>query len=190
MTAIPWTGFQKLLEFPRKSAQGLSSLCRNWCSRQVRNIMYALGWTQHTVGVQNIRLSAIIQLLLGNIGQAGGAINALRGEPNVQGSTDHAILWHIIPGYNAVPNANWQTLDEYMAANTPKSNDPKSANWWQNRPKYVVSLLKAWFGEAGTKENGFGYNWVPKVDPGKDYASASCMTRCTEAISKAASYSE
>jgi formate dehydrogenase major subunit len=136
------------------------------------NIMYALGWTQHTVGVQNIRLSAIIQLLLGNIGQAGGAINALRGEPNVQGSTDHAILWHIIPGYNAVPNANWQTLDEYMAANTPKSNDPKSANWWQNRPKYVVSLLKAWFGEAGTKENGFGYNWVPKVDPGKDYASA------------------
>jgi len=135
-------------------------------------VMYALGWTQHTVGVQNIRLSTIVQLLLGNIGVAGGGINALRGEPNVQGSTDHAILWHIIPGYNAVPNTNWQTLDDYMAANTPKSNDPKSANWWQHRPKYVVSLLKGWFGEAATKDNGFGYGWLPKVDPGKDYASA------------------
>ncbi len=135
------------------------------------NIMYALGWTQHTVGVQNIRLSAIVQLLLGNIGKAGGAINALRGEPNVQGSTDHAILWHIIPGYNAVPNTNWPTLNDYLAANTPKSNDPKSANWWQNRPKYVVSLFKGWFGEAATQDNGFGYGWLPKCDAGKDYSS-------------------
>jgi len=133
-------------------------------------IMYALGWTQHTVGVQNIRASAIIQLLLGNIGVAGGGINALRGEPNVQGSTDHCILWHILPGYLAVPRANWPKLEDYLKANTPVSHDPMSANWWQNKPKYMVSLLKGWFGDKATKENGFGYDWIPKVDKGVDYS--------------------
>ncbi len=133
-------------------------------------VMYALGWTQHTVGVQNIRLSAIIQLLLGNIGVAGGGINALRGEPNVQGSTDHCILYHILPGYLPMPHAGWPTLEEYQKANTPVSKDPLSANWWQNRPKYVVSLLKAWFGDNGTEQNGFGYDWLPKIEPGEDYS--------------------
>ena len=113
----------------------------------------------------------MIQLLLGNIGVAGGGINALRGEPNVQGSTDHAILWHILPGYHPVPNTNWPTLADYNKANTPVTKDPKSANWWGNRPKYVASLLKAWFGDAATAENEFGYAWLPKVDPGVDYAS-------------------
>jgi len=140
-------------------------------------ILYALGWTQHTVGVQNIRLSTIAQLLLGNIGVAGGGINALRGEPNVQGSTDHCILWHILPGYLPMPRADWQTLADYQKANTPKTNDPKSANWWGNRPKYMVSLLKGWTGDAGTKENGFGYNWLPKVDPGVNYASIFLFDR-------------
>jgi formate dehydrogenase major subunit len=134
-------------------------------------VMYALGWTQHSVGVQNIRLAAIIQLLLGNIGVAGGGINALRGEPNVQGSTDHCILWHILPGYLPVPRADWATLADYQKANTPVTHDPKSANWWGNRPKYMVSLLKGWMGEAGTPENGFGYDWLPKVEPGKDYST-------------------
>ncbi len=140
-------------------------------------VLYALGWTQHTVGVQNIRLSAIIQLLLGNIGVAGGGINALRGEPNVQGSTDHAILWHILPGYLPVPRADWPTLEDYQKANTPKTSDPKSVNWWGNRPKYMVSLLKGWMGDAATKENGFGYGWLPKVDPGVDYASIFLFDR-------------
>ena len=133
-------------------------------------IMYALGWTQHTVGVQNIRLAAILQLLLGNIGVAGGGINALRGEPNVQGSTDHCLLWHILPGYMAVPRATWPTLKDYNKANTPVSNDPESANWWQNKPKYITSLLKGWYGENGTKENDFGYRMLPKAAPGKDYS--------------------
>jgi len=127
-------------------------------------VMYALGWTQHTVGVQNIRTSAIIQLLLGNIGVAGGGINALRGEPNVQGSTDHCILYHILPGYLPLPRASLATLADYNKANTPVSKDPMSANWWQNRPKYMASLLKAWFGEAATKENDFGYGWLPRGD--------------------------
>jgi formate dehydrogenase major subunit len=140
-------------------------------------MMYALGWTQHTVGVQNIRLSAIVQLLLGNIGVAGGGINALRGEPNVQGSTDHCILWHILPGYLPMPRADWPTLEDYQMANTPRTHDPKSANWWGNRPKYMVSLLKGWMGDAATKENDFGYGWLPKVDPGVDYASLFLQDR-------------
>ena len=133
-------------------------------------VMYALGWTQHTVGVQNIRLAAIMQLLLGNIGVAGGGINALRGEPNVQGSTDHCLLWHILPGYLGVPKATWQTFDDYNKANTPKSNDPMSANWWQHKPKYLASLLKSWYGENADASNGFGYGMLPKVEPGEDYS--------------------
>jgi formate dehydrogenase major subunit len=140
-------------------------------------MMYALGWTQHSVGVQNIRLAAMVQLLLGNIGVAGGGINALRGEPNVQGSTDHAILWHILPGYHAVPTTAWASLEEYNKANTPKTADPKSPNWWGNRPKYLVSLLKGWFGDQATPENGFGYDWLPRVEPGVDYASLFLFDR-------------
>ncbi|XPS89899.1 FdhA5: formate dehydrogenase, subunit alpha [Desulfosarcina variabilis str. Montpellier] len=133
-------------------------------------ILYALGWTQHTVGVQNIRSAGILQLLLGNIGVAGGGINALRGEPNVQGSTDHTLLYHIIPGYMATPRADWPTLADYHQANTPVSNDPESANWWQHKPKYFNSLLKAWFGDNATPENGFGYGMLPKLDKGEDYS--------------------
>ncbi len=131
-------------------------------------MMYALGWTQHTVGVQNIRAAGIIQLLLGNIGVAGGGINALRGEPNVQGSTDHALLYDSLPGYHSAPQATHQTLEAYLKAFTPVSKDPRSVNWWQNRPKYVVSLLKAWYGDKAAKDNNYGYSWIPKLDPGQD----------------------
>ena len=92
-------------------------------------ILYALGWTQHTVGAQNIRASAIIQLLLGNIGNAGGGINALRGEPNVQGSTDHALLYDNLPGYLPLPRADWQTLADFNRVNTPATALKKSINW-------------------------------------------------------------
>jgi formate dehydrogenase major subunit len=131
-------------------------------------IMYAMGWTQHTVGVQNIRTMAIIQLLLGNIGVPGGGVNALRGESNVQGSTDHCILFHIWPGYLKTPKASQATLEEYNKAYTPKTGDPLSANWWANYPKYSVSLLKSFFGEKATKDNGFGYEWLPKLDDGQN----------------------
>ncbi len=140
-------------------------------------ILYALGWTQHTVGVQNIRASAIIQLLLGNIGIAGGGINALRGEPNVQGSTDHALLYDSMPGYLATPRSQWQTLDEYMKANTPVTHVPNSQNWWGNRPKYMVSLLKGWYGDAATAENSFCYDYLPKLDTNEDYSYMYAMDR-------------
>jgi formate dehydrogenase major subunit len=128
--------------------------------------LYAMGWTQHSVGTQNIRAMTIIQLLLGNIGIAGGGINALRGESNVQGSTDHGLLFHILPGYLPVPSASIADLATYTDKLTPKTKDPKSVNWWGNRPKYITSYLKAIYGNAATAENDFGYQWLPKLDEG------------------------
>ncbi len=133
-------------------------------------IMYAMGWTQHTAGTQNIRAMAIIQLLLGNIGKAGGGVNALRGESNVQGSTDHALLFHILPGYLKTPKASLPTLAAYNAKYTPKPLGKLSANWWSNYPKYSVSLLKSMFGRAATAENDFGYAWLPKLDDAENYS--------------------
>jgi len=133
-------------------------------------VMYAMGWTQHTVGVQNIRAMSIIQLLLGNMGVAGGGVNALRGESNVQGSTDHGLLYHIITGYLKTPVASAQTLADYLKKFTPVTNDPKSLNWWSNTPKYMVSFLKAYYGDAATKENDFGYAMMPKIDDGVNYS--------------------
>lgn len=127
---------------------------------------YAMGWTQHTVGTQNIRAMAIIQLLLGNMGMAGGGVNALRGESNVQGSTDHGILFHILTGYLPTPKAPLVDLATYIAKTTPTTNDPGSTNWWSNRGKYITSLLKAHFGSAATRDNDFGYAWMPKLDEG------------------------
>jgi formate dehydrogenase major subunit len=124
-------------------------------------IMYAMGWTQHTVGVQNIRCMAMIQLLLGNIGVAGGGVNALRGESNVQGSTDQCLLYHILPGYLKTPLVDEQTLEMHNTKYTPVSKDPKSANWWQNYPKYMNSLLKSMWQEATPAD---AYRWLPKLD--------------------------
>ena len=160
ITGTPKEDLQKVYEM--YSATGLQG--------KAGTIMYAMGWTQHTVGVQNIRSMAIIQLLLGNMGVAGGGVNALRGESNVQGSTDHCILFHIWPGYLKTPKASLSTLSAYNKKYTPKSNDPLSANWWGNYPKYSVSLLKSFFGDKATKADDFGYNWLPKLDDGKTYS--------------------
>ncbi len=128
-------------------------------------IMYAMGTTQHTVGTQNVRSYAMLQLLLGNVGVAGGGINALRGESNVQGSTDYALLFHILPGYLKTPRAFNTSLEGYLEKWTPKGNyGDKSANWWQHTPKYMVSLLKAYWGDAATKNNEFAYHYLPKLD--------------------------
>lgn len=128
--------------------------------------LYAMGWAQHTVGTQNIRTMCIIQLLLGNIGMAGGGVNAMRGESNVQGSTDYGLLFHILTGYNPTPSASLVDLKAYIEKNTPKTKDPKSVNWWGNRGKYITSYLKAIYGKAATKDNDFGYEWLPKLDEG------------------------
>ena len=163
------------------SEENLLKVYKQFCATgkpdKAGTILYALGWTQHTVGVQNIRASAIIQLLLGNIGVAGGGINALRGEPNVQGSTDHALLYHVLPGYIGLPLAPWQTLAQFNKANTPVTKIPNSANWWGNRPKYFASLLKGWYGEEAKPENDFCYGLLPKGEPGADYSYMYVMDK-------------
>ncbi len=131
---------------------------------------YALGWTHHTTGSQIIRTMSIIQLLLGNMGIAGGGINALRGEPNVQGSTDHCILYGNLPGYLKMPVASLDTLEKYLHKCTPESKDPQSANYYQNYPNFFVSLLKSYYDERATKENEFCYSWLPKLDDGHAYS--------------------
>lgn len=127
-------------------------------------IMYAMGWTQHTVGSQNVRAMTIIQFLLGNVGIAGGGINALRGESNVQGASDHGLLFDILPGYLPMPRASLVDLKSYIEKHTPKTKEPKSVNWLSNRSKYITSYLKAIYGDRATKENDFGYAWLPKLD--------------------------
>jgi formate dehydrogenase-N alpha subunit len=131
-------------------------------------IMYAMGATQHTYGSQNIRSYSIVQLLLGNIGVAGGGINALRGTSNVQGSTDQCLLEHILPGYLKMTTDidAHQTLAGYLANVTPAATNPpgelegdKSVNWWGNTPKYVISLLKAWWPNVDQADS---YNYLPK----------------------------
>ena len=131
-------------------------------------IMYAMGWTQHTVGTQNIRTMAIIQLLLGNMGVAGGGVNALRGESNVQGSTDHCLLFHILPGYLKTPKASQPTLNAYNKKYTPSTNEPASLNWWKNYPKYSASLIRAHYGLNATLEEGYSY--LPKLDDEENYS--------------------
>ena len=125
-------------------------------------ILYAMGITQSTHGTQNVRAVAMLQMLLGNMGIAGGGVNALRGESNVQGSTDYGLLFHVLPGYLASPEYSDVTLEAYTAKYFPKTSEPKSANWWQNGGKYMASLLKAWWGEHATAENGFCYDYLPK----------------------------
>jgi formate dehydrogenase major subunit len=133
-------------------------------------ILYAMGTTQHTVGSQNVRAYSVIQTLLANIGIAGGGINALRGESNVQGATDHALLFQYLPGYLPAPSTAQPTLAKYLELITPKSSDPRSGNWKQHQPKYMVSLLKAWYGNAATKDDEFGYQYLPKIQAGGNYS--------------------
>jgi len=147
-------------------------------------ILYAMGSTQHTYGTQNVRTYAMLQLLLGNIGIAGGGINAMRGESNVQGSTDHCLLFHILPGYLKVPVNTDTTLDAHILRATPTTNDPNSANWWGNYDKYIVSLLKAWYGDAATIDNEFGFHYLPKIQSGEDYSHISLFEAMDDGIIK------
>lgn len=135
--------------------------------------LYAMGTAQHSHGTQNIRTYAMLQLLLGNIGIAGGGVNAMRGEANVQGSTDMGLLFHILPGYLATTREVDEDLQSYLDRITPKATDRDSVNWWRNTPKYVVSLLKAWYGDAATSENDFAFDYLPKIDDGYEGAGHS-----------------
>ena len=133
--------------------------------------LYALGWTEHSVGSQNIRCMAIIQLLLGNMGMAGGGINALRGHANVQGITDFALYAQNLPGYLSAPTDADKTRDEFLAKRTPKALRPGQMNFQQNFPKWFTSLCKSWWGDAANKDNGFAYDYLPKLGGASDVLS-------------------
>lgn len=134
------------------------------------SILYALGQTQHTYGSQNCRAMCMVQLLLGNIGIAGGGINALRGEPNVQGSTDVGASVPDAPGYLKWPQGRiHKTLADYLATET------YAAGYYANKPKFWVSALREWFGENATVENDYCYDLLPKISPKLDYGAYSTM---------------
>jgi formate dehydrogenase major subunit len=135
------------------------ALARNSGRERTTAFAYAVGWTQHTVGVQFIRTAAILQLLLGNVGRPGGGIMALRGHANIQGATDIATLYDLLPGYLPMPSAlrPEQTLDDYLQSVT------KPTGWWANTPKYVVSLLKAFYGDAATRDNDYCFDYLPQL---------------------------
>src|SRR5262245_28616823 len=131
------------------------------CSGRDRTatICYAVGLTQHSVGVQVIRAVAILQLLLGNVGRPGGGVLALRGHASIQGSTDIPTLYDLLPGYLPMPafGADSATLGRYVVRHRAR------AGGWANVDKYIVSLLKAWYGDAASRDNDFGFGWLPRI---------------------------
>jgi formate dehydrogenase major subunit len=135
------------------------ALIENSGRERTSAVCYAVGWTQHTSGVQIIRTAAILQTLLGNMGRPGGGIMALRGHASIQGSTDVPTLYDLLPGYLHMPRASADevTLDTYC--DTGRS----ARGWWAHFDKYIVSLCKAWFGDGATAKNGYGFGHIPKI---------------------------
>lgn len=136
------------------------------CSTPTKTMtsMYALGWTQHSKGAQNIRGMAMLQLILGNIGVRGGGMNALRGHSNIQGLTDIGLMSNLIPGYLNIPTekeADWTT---YMSTREFKPIVSGQTSYWQNYSKFMVSFQKAMWGDAATAENDWAYHYLPKLD--------------------------
>jgi formate dehydrogenase major subunit len=126
--------------------------------------LFALGWTQHSSGSQNIRTMAMVQLLLGNIGVAGGGMNALRGHSNIQGLTDVGLLSNQMPGYLALPTDRETTFADYMKTRQFKPLRPGQVSYWQNYGKFFVSFQKAVYGDAARADNDWAYDWLPKLD--------------------------
>ncbi len=141
---------------PREFYKVAEALCKNSGRDRTSAFCYAVGWTHHSVGAQFIRAAAVLQLLLGNIGRPGGGILALRGHATIQGSTDIPTLYNLLPGYLPMPKSHTdESLAKYLENYTPGSG------WWTETPKYLVSLLKAWYGEAATAENDYCFGHIP-----------------------------
>jgi len=151
----------------RKAWDAFTSIRANGDMKKVGSIIYAVGWTHHSSGTQTIRTAAMIQLLLGNVGRAGGGVNALRGHSNIQGATDMAGIFDSLPGYLKMPVPADVDLKAYLTRITPKASKPNewdSFNYWSHTPAFAVSLLKAMYGSAAVKQNDFAFNWLPKID--------------------------
>ena len=158
ITGTPKDAFLKVCEYIAETA----------APNRTMTICYALGWTQHSVGSQNIRAMAMIQLLLGNMGMAGGGINALRGHANVQGITDQCLYSDATPGYLSAPTEADKDRATFLEKRTPKPLRPGQMNFPQNFGKWHTSQMKAWYGDAATADNGFCYDWLPKRDGAYD----------------------
>src|SRR5207237_581032 len=135
------------------------ALVQNSGHERTSAFCYAVGWTQHTVGVQYIRAAAVIQQLLGNIGRPGGGILALRGHASIQGSTDIPTLYDILPGYLPMPafEEDSHKLKDYIKKHSSRTG------LWANFDKYITSLLKAWYGDVANVDNQFGFDWMPRI---------------------------
>ena len=160
ITGIPEDKFLEIADM-------FTSVRKNGDMKKVATIIYAVGWTQHTFGTQMIRTAAMLQLLLGNIGRAGGGMNALRGHSNIQGATDMGGVFDIYPGYLKMLNPTDTDLATFLKRTTPTVSKPSewdSFNYWSNTPKFMVSFLKSMFGDAARKENDFGFHYLPKID--------------------------
>ena len=150
-----------------KAADLFTSIRKDGDMKKAATIIYAVGWTQHTFGTQIIRAAAILQLLMGNVGRAGGGVNALRGHSNIQGATDMAGIFDVLPGYLKMASPDDVDLATYLKRTTPTSSKPAewdSFNYWSNTPKFTVSLLKALYGDAAKKENDWAFHYLPKID--------------------------
>src|SRR5438128_885818 len=156
-----------------KAADLFTSIRKDGDMKKAATIIYAVGWTQHSFGTQMIKTAAIIQLILGNVGRAGGGVNALRGHSNIQGATDMAGVFDILPGYLKMPNPDDADFATFLKRTTPTSSKPgewDSYNYWSNTPKFAVSFLKAMYGDAAKKENDWAFHYLPKIDRNYSWA--------------------
>src|ERR1700709_2148718 len=135
-------------------------------------ILYALGWTHHSVGSQMIRTGAMVQLLLGNIGIAGGGMNALRGHSNIQGLTDLGLMSNLLPGYMTLPMEAEQDFEGYIKKRAAQPLRPNQLSYWKNYRAFFVSFMKSWWGDSATAENNWGYDYLPKLDKSYDLLQA------------------
>src|SRR3954464_2930250 len=157
-----------------KAAELFASVRKDGDMKKAATIIYAVGWTQHSFGTQIIRTAAILQMLLGNVGRAGGGVNALRGHSNIQGATDMGGVFDIFPGYLKIPQPSDTDLATFNKRTTPtisKPNEWDSYNYWSNTPKFMASFLKSLYGDSAKKENDFNYHHLPKIDRKFDWTN-------------------
>ena len=172
----------------RRAGRGVPQVCEAVTANSGRERttawVYSVGWTHHSVGVQYIRGSAIIQLLLGNMGRPGGGILALRGHASIQGSTDIPTLFNLLPGYLPMPKAGeHDNLDDYVATIT----SPAQKGFWANARKFTVSLLKSYWGDAATADNDFCFDYLPRLTG--DHGTYATVMTCSTTRSTATSCS-
>jgi formate dehydrogenase major subunit len=150
---------EEVCGIPREQFLAIAeALCDSSGPERTSAICYAVGWTQHTTGVQNVRAAAVLQLLLGNIGRPGGGILALRGHANIQGSTDIPTLFDILPGYIPMPHPTEKGFDDWVRLSGPQNGV------WGSLRSFCVSLMKAYYGDNATADNDWGYGYLPRID--------------------------